>query len=463
MEGRGARWTRRGVLAAGLTLAGCAVRKGPPLGPLYAPTQATVGQPPLVLIPGAFGSSLRERRTGREIWPRSGPRLLMGKYRDLEVAIDPATLEPRPGEVEAYEIFREGLGRDFYGRILATLEAVAGYVRREVGEPPAETGRGLYIYLYDWRLDNVAAARGLHELIEGIRADYRDPGLRVDILAHSNGGLLARYYARYGATELPDEGPFKPTNAGASAIRRLLLIGTPNLGTIQPVVSHLRGAEVVLRHIAPDVVASSPGAVQMMPHPAIPWAVDLDGRDLDLPVFDIDTWRSCEWSIFSPWVARRTVAYHGGGSEGRRYLDMLREYLAKHLRRGRRFMESLAVPGGPGQVRPYVFGGDCELTLAKVVIEPEGKRLLAREHVTDIVRARPGVDYESLMFEPGDTVVTRSSLLGRRTLNVAAPREEFESVEVANSVFLCEEHQKLTGNVTFQDNLLNTLLNVDMA
>jgi len=73
----------------------------------------------------------------------------------------------------------------------------------------------------------------------------------------------------------------------------------------------------------------------------------------------------------------------------------------------------------------------------------------------------PGVDYEALMFEPGDLVVTRASLLGRRTLNVAAPRAEIESLTIANTVFLCEEHRHLTGNPSFQDNLLHALLSVD--
>ena len=86
---------------------------------------------------------------------------------------------------------------------------------------------------------------------------------------------------------------------------------------------------------------------------------------------------------------------------------------------------------------------------------------VARERVADIAHPQTGVDYEALMFEPGDAVVTRSSLLGRRTLNVAAPREEIESLDVVHSVFLCEEHRALTGNATFQNNLLNTLLSVD--
>jgi pimeloyl-ACP methyl ester carboxylesterase len=307
----------------------------------------------------------------------------------------------------------------------------------------------------------VRSVRGLHELIERIRADYGDPRLQVDILSHSNGGLLARYYARYGDAELPESGPFHPTGEGAPAIRRLLLVGTPNLGTIQPVLSHLRGEEVVLRKIPHEVIATFTGAPQIMPHPAVPWLLDVKGRPLDHSLYDIATWRALGWSLFDDYVADRTARRHGGGAEGRAYLAMLREYLAKYLQRGRRFMEALSVPA-PGLEPPlHVFGGDCELTLARIVVERIGSRLVGRERVSDIAGPVPGVDYEALMFEPGDAVVTRASLLGRRTLNVAAPRAEIESLRVAHSLFLCERHQQLTGNPSFQDNLLNALLSVD--
>ena len=456
-----ARWTRRGILAAGLSLAGCAVPGRPPLEPIYRPTRGSVEQPPLVVIPGAFGSSLRDRRTGLEIWPGTNPQLLMSNYRGLELDIDPATLEPATGDVEPYEIFREGLGRDFYGKVIDVLHDVGGYANSKVGQPHVPGRRGYFVYLYDWRLDNVAAVRGLRDLIEQIRRDHGDPRLRVDILAHSNGGLLARYYARYGTADLPMKGPFEPTGAGASSIRRLLLVGTPNLGTMQPVLGNLRGEEIGLRKIPQEVVATCSGAAQMMPHPAIPWIIDTQGRDIPLPLFDISTWRDNSWSVFSPHVAERTIALHGGGAAGRAYLELLREYMAKQLLRGRRFMESVAVPSRPGEMRPYVFGGDCAATLARVVAEQVDGRWVARERVADIARPQPGVDYEALMFEPGDAVVTRSSLLGRGTLNVAAPREQIESLDVAHSVFLCEEHRALTGNATFQNKLLNTLLSVD--
>ncbi len=455
------RWTRRSFLAAGACLAGCTRLDRPSLGELYGSAQFNGNQPPLIVIPGAFGSNLRDKRTGREIWPGSSRDLLFSNYRGLEMDIDPARLEPLPGPVEAYEIFKKGLGRDFYGEVLRTLQQAGGYTRCASCEPPRSGQRSFYVYIYDFRLDTVAAVQGLHELIERIRSDLGDPQHPVDILAHSNGGLLARYYARYGTADVLDGQPLVPTYAGAAAIRRLLLVGTPNLGTMQPVLSHTRGEEVGLAKIPPEVMATCPAPPQIMPHPAVPWLVTMDGQVLQRDLYDIATWQELGWSIFDPTVAERTIADHGGGSQGRKYLAVLREYMAKHFRRGRRFAESLSVPGSERDVQPYVFGGDCEPTLSRLVVEEVDGRRVARERVEDIQRPLAGVDYRSAMFEPGDTVVTRSSLVGRVTRNVAAPREGIESMRLAHSVFLCERHQSLTGNPSFQDNLLNALLSVD--
>jgi pimeloyl-ACP methyl ester carboxylesterase len=202
------------------------------------------------VIPGAFGSLLREAGSGREIWPGPGARLLLGRYRELAVTFDEDTLEPLAGVVEAPSVLPERLGQDFYGELLRTLERYGGYRRRSLGEPPAAK-RSYYVFAEDWRFDNTLAAQGLHDLIEGIRRDHRDASLRVDLLAHSNGGLLARYYARFGPAAL--RGDETPTEGAphAATIRRMLLIGTPNLGTLQPVVVFVRGDGALSAPAAP--------------------------------------------------------------------------------------------------------------------------------------------------------------------------------------------------------------------
>jgi hypothetical protein len=111
-----------------------------------------------------------------------------------------------------------------------------------------------------------------------------------------------------------------------------------------------------------------------------------------------------------------------------------------------------------------LFGGDCAPTLARLVLEHVDGRAHARERPKDIAAPLARVDYPALMFEPGDLVVTRDSLEGR------LPQDEFGHVDpghgpafrnglpVWQSTFICEEHRQLTGNPTFQDNLLYTLL-----
>jgi pimeloyl-ACP methyl ester carboxylesterase len=453
-------WTRRSVLAAGLSLAGCSAIDRPRLGSLYAAVGLGAERPPLIVIPGAFGSVLRDRRTGEELWPASDSRLLLDNYRSLELQIDPLSLEPRVGDVEASSIFRRGLGRDFYGQVLDTLVRVGGYRRCRSG-PGADADCNLYEYVYDFRLDIPGAARGLAALIRHIREQRGDPSLRVDILAHSNGGMLARYYARHGERDLAWDAPLAPDFTGAPSIRRLLLVGTPNLGSLQPVLSLLRGEEIGLRRIPPEVVATCTGIAQMMPHARIPWLIDLAGQKISADIYDIETWREFGWSLFDEHIAERTVGMHGGGREGRLHLALLREYMARQLLRGRLFAESFATPPDPRDVRTWVLGGDCEPTLARLVVESVDGRLCPREKVSDIAAPVAGVDYATLMHEPGDAVVTRSSLMGRRTLDVSAPRGADESLRVSHSVFFCESHQQLMGNASLRDNLLNALLSAD--
>ena len=387
--------------------------------------------------------------------------MLFSSYKGLEVEIDETSLNPATGHIQPYQVFRKGLGRDFYGKILDTLEGAGGYRRRLPGQPVDSGQRNYYVYLYDWRLDNVAALNGLHEMIERIRADYNDPHLQVDILAHSNGGLLARYYARYGNQDYLETNPSDVplTYSGAPAIRRLLIVGTPNLGSMQPVLSHVRGEEMGLRKIPAEVVATISGAPQLMPHPAIPWLVDSRGDYIERDVFDIASWREFKWSIFDPKVRERTIQRKGGGITGKRYLDILEAYLEKHLLRGKNFMLLLSRQSDARDVKPFVFGGDCDATVARLVVEKQRRKLVAREHPDRITSPQAGVDYHDVIHDPGDSVVTRSSLMGSYEGQLINGYDSIVPMQLSHSVFLCEKHQFLTGNPTFQNNLLHTLFN----
>ena len=116
-----------------------------------------------------------------------------------------------------------------------------------------------------------------------------------------------------------------------------------------------------------------------------------------------------KWSIFDPDIRERVVRRFSTREAGERYLGLLEEYMYKYLERGRRFVWSLTVRADEPPGRYVLFGGACELTPAKIVMEDQGDdRMVVRWHPGQIEGRAPGVDYERLMLQPGDCLLYTS-------------------------------------------------------
>ncbi len=438
------------ALATSVLLAACGAAH-PDLARLYDFKLESGTQPPVIVIPGVLGSRLRDRSTGREVWPGPAWRLLFGRKNDLALHFDPKSLEVLPDTLEASGVFDQVLGQDFYGAILQTLESSGGYRRGQLGVPADPRQRNYYVLPYDWRQDNVVTARKLDALIEQIRADYKNPALKVDVVAHSMGGLITRYYSRYGTADVLDGNDFTISMQGAKKLNRVVLLGTPNLGSANSLHAFLQGLDVGATRIPTEVLATMPSLYQLFPHPLNNWLVSNDGKMLDRDLFDAGIWEAFEWSIFDPALGASLKAR---GQD----LDAFKRYFDKRLERARRFVWSLSVPEPQSTVQLVVFGGDCTLTPARLVVEEDGGDFVTRLFPKDVHHKVAGVNYEALMLEPGDGQVTKPSLLARENLNPTSERHRYLFFPLAYSFFLCVAHDQLTGNVNFQDNLLNVLL-----
>jgi pimeloyl-ACP methyl ester carboxylesterase len=417
--------------------------------------EATV--PPVIIVPGILGSRLRDSVNGQELWPGSVYNLLFNA-RSLALEIDPRTLEPIPDHVVAYDLFRSVLGTDFYGAVLDTLEHTGGYVRGQPGEPADPHQRRYYVFPYDWRQDNVVTARKLDALIEQIRRDYSDPQLKVDVVAHSMGGLIARYYLQYGTKDVLDANEFSASFEGAAKLRTVVLLGTPNLGSVSALHSFLDGYRVGPQRIPTESLATMPSVYELLPHPINNWIIAADGKPLERDLFFAGTWLAYQWSVFDPKVIARVKERFHDATQGDAQVETLQKYLGKRLERARRFVWSLSYnETDQAPVKLVVFGGDCTPTPARVVVEGSGAGTV-RLYPRDIKHPLPGLDYAGLMLEPGDGSVTKPSLLARESLNPTVSRSEDIFFPLAYSFFLCEDHEHLAGNINFQDNLLNVLL-----
>lgn len=446
-----------GGMAAVLALAGCgltsprAIREPPEGFDRRGP------RPPVVFIHGAFGARLRDRASGRELWPIGARELLLSDYAGLELPLDPDSGEALPDAVEAFELFEEAGNLEFYGSLIEALEQAGGYRQAVPGSAVTDDTPRLYAYLYDWRRDFAEAARGLESWVGQLRRDHGDPALRVDLVVHSSGGLLARYFLLYGAAPVPAAGTAVPSYAGVPMIRRVVAIGVPEIGIATAARALIEGESVGLNRIWPSTLATCHAAFQLLPHGEDAWLLDGAGRPLPVDALDFEVWREHRLSVFDPWVRERARHEHGGGRRGRDHLALLERAFALRLARALDLREALRAGPLPRAVPYHVIAGDCRGTLGRLVLERHGERRRVTTTPSDIRWPRRGVPYARLMLEPGDGTVTRASARARPRMPVAGRPSFPHALGLRDERFVCASHNQLVVNHDCQRALLRAL------
>ncbi len=426
-----------------LALSACVTTK-PDLKRLYAREVQNTSQPPIIIIHGLMGSTLVDKATGEEFYPRSARAMALSDYQELTVSpVSTAGDNLVPGR-----ILSDLAGIDFYGALTNVLERDGEFVGSVPGQAVGTQKRRYYTFIYDWRRDNVTAVKHLHEFIDQIRKDYNDPNLRVDIIAHSNGGLLTNYYLRYGPNDVLEQKNFTQWHEGAKRVRRVVLLGTPNLGSVTSLERLLRGFRLGLRLIPVEVLASFETPFQALPSPITQSVLDTHGKPTTINIYDPELWRANQWSVYSPEFLKMLEKQSKTPDEAKARQTVLQETFAGHLQRAERFQAALTTPFNSEGIRMAAFGGDCKLTASHAVLdEADGKQFLAFK-AKEVVNKVPGIDYDYLMMAPGDGLVTRDS----------QDASQYTFLPLRQSFFLCAQHEFLVNNPYFQNNLLYFLM-----
>ncbi|WP_395374856.1 hypothetical protein [Marinicella sp. W31] len=446
-------------------LSACQGTNRPDLNRLYGfDSNSQTAAHPVILIHGITGSKLRHRVTKKEEWYGNLSKLAFSNYAQIRLDIDPLTLQAKESELEAYSILDTVTGIRIYEDIIDTLSQYGGYQLTEVDQPlTGSYKRNLYVFVYDWRRDNIESVRQLHQYIQKIKQQHNNPDLKIDVVAHSMGGLILRYYLRYGALDVLGENDFVFDPEPSKNIRKAILLGTPNLGSVLSVYRFVHGLQFNLRSIPVEVLITMPSIYQMLPHSLNNWLVDNQGNPMTLDIFDADNWQKHRWAIYDPEIRERIIENADSPEKGAHQVAILENYFSQHLERARRFLWSLTVPLEAINHEFVVMGGDCELTAARLVFETlEDGRYQLSKKPSQVKNKVKGVDYDRIMLEPGDGLVTKASALSRVHLNPVLPRNPYSFFPLKYPIFLCADHGSLTSNINFQDNLLQTLLSPDL-
>jgi pimeloyl-ACP methyl ester carboxylesterase len=398
--------------------------------------------PPAVVIPGVMGSGLL-RPDGTPVW--LNVRNAIGHFNlslPLKLPLSECRDDLVPGALLGTDAFMPRFfGFTEYYDLLELLEA-AGF---RAAKANGATGMVHHVFSYDWRRDLVETVRALDRTLDEMAEARGDPRARFNLIGHSMGGLIARYYLRYGTAEPVDGAPV--TWAGARRIQNLVLVATPNGGGIHALEVLLYGNKVGLSQatLAAPVIARMPSVYQLLPPRGAAALVDHKLQPLDVDLHDIQTWRRFQWGPFAPAPVRRLAGF--AEAEAEAYPPFLEAVLA----RGAAVHRALArVPDTPCPVKVVVVGGDCLPTLARGIV-PDKEGLPPRFQALTKAEA-------DAMFEAGDGRVTRASVLASHLPTAEHDEHGCGLPEVAQAFFGSADHHGIYGERTFQSILLRLLL-----
>lgn len=439
-------------------------RRTPNLEHIFAAARTRTGKRPVIVIPGILGSELINKKTGQTIWPSAVRTSNEGLpiNPDLETNHDDLV----PGKIlETVRLARILPEVYVYRDLLEALRRYAGYREANWDDPGVDGDRDtFYVFSYDWRRDNVANARDLVQRMQRLKQRLQRPELKFNIIAHSMGGLIARYAAMYGDADLPpDDVAIRPTWLGAAHISKIVMIGTPNEGSSDAFATLVEGYSIteglrrrvpLLNKLTAEDAARTPAVFQLMPHQQAAKFLDENLQPLELDLYNVEVWKRYGWGALNSDEFRR---HYDGNAED------VDAYLANTLKRARRFHEALdAVENADSPVVLLAIGGDCEETLSAPVILRDQKRnrwstlIRPREYRTSAGGKMSKRQVTEAMYAPGDGRVTRASLLGE---NLTRTRDRTTGFTLSRyAVFGCDLHGQLPRNKTLQDNALSAIV-----
>lgn len=428
------------------------------------------GKLPVIIIPGIIGSELINKDTNDVVWFG----LRRSSTDDLRLPISTNLAANRDNLVprdilRSIKLFSFLPETEIYERLANTLETTGGY-KEEKWDAPSETGYedAYYVFPYDWRRDNVENARLLIRRIDELKAKLKKPNLKFNVIAHSMGGIIARYAAKYGDADLPNgKQKLRATWAGAKDINKIFLVGTPNEGSVSALNSLINGLGLLssnrlnlpfIQDLSKYDVFTIPAAYQLLPHAGTIRAFDERLKPLKIDLYNPSTWEKYGWTAYSdPKFAKEF-------SETEQ--KQAKDYFRVVLNRAKRLEEALDLNiGAKSPVSLYLLGSDCKPTLDAVVIyRDEKKNRWETLFRPESFKRGDGTkvsdeELKKLFYAPGDSVVTQRSFLGTnfvktKSRKAAAPQSVFPAKDIS---FVCEAHNKLTGNAKIQTDLLAIL------
>lgn len=462
------------LIVFSMIFASCGGRKVPNLDAIFAQSKLRKGKRPVIIIPGILGSELVNSETKERVWIN----LSEAKTDGLTLPISPNLTVNRDKLIATRIIERAKISSflpevSIYEALIQAMERYGGYTKGD-WENPDISNEGIdkyYVFAYDWRRDNVENARLLVQKIDELKRKLGKEDLRFNVIAHSMGGLIARYAAMYGDADLPSNGEkLIPNWSGAKHFNKIFMFGTPNEGSMASLELLQKGYRVggfEINVLNRESALTSPAVFQLLPHQSTARFYDENLNPLEVDFYNPETWKKYGWSAYSDasFRAKFSAQYSKNNEFGITSTDELDAYFANTLKRTKIFHEALdANADVPSSLAFFAFGSDCDPTQDGAILLRNAKTgawqtiFTPKSYRTSSGRQITREQTKEKLYAPGDTRVTRRSLLAETITEQNYRNSIFSDNLPLTSLFFCEAHEQLPNSKIMQNNFITALV-----
>ena len=418
---------------------------------------------PVIIIPGMMGTQLVDPVTQAVVWGKvldlkglnPHEALIRPDQDGLELPIDARPIQANRDRLVPTSLLTsyKMINRILEVKVYKGLIDAFAHQGCQLGDIEHCTASdNLFLFPYDWRRDLVEGAMLLGERIAAIQSVNQDPDLKVTLIAHSLGGVIAKYYMMYGTKDVitgvidGDHLP-EPDYSGARNIDKLFLLGTPNRGSYKAFKA-LNEGEYIMPFVTTSrwVTFTMPSLYQILPLDTESMFIDDEGNPVALDIFDIETWMKygiglfddVEWASFEQQCAVLLPDQAPELAHARR-LDF-KDFIEAGLKRGKLFQQALAkMDWGRVETEHYIIAGNCDPTLSgfRFRVLKSGK--------TNIRAVKRKLFREHYYFtDKGDKIVLYS--------------DQAPEMDSADEVLIdCLEHRTMPGNPKVQQMIMRNL------
>ena len=418
---------------------------------------------PIIVVPGVGGTSLVDASNGKPAWGSIGYTTYWpstekeNKLLALPLTNNKGKKGKQDNKLIPFSMLENvtltllpfaSIDLAIYSTIVSSLEK-AGYIRyknlvtNNLGK--SQQTPPLFEFAYDWRMSNADSARELNKFVEkksnelkARKSSYGDQ--KFNIVCHSMGCLVARYYLRYGGQGLGTSTTHPKLDwRGSQKIENIIMVAPPNKGSMDAFTNLVNGFhpnKIAWLKYPAVVLGTMPSMYELLPTEDIADASNQKGEKVNL--LDPELWQDMGWGLLDP---DQSKVLHQIGSEistkNNVYIQA-KLLQAKLLRQANLFHSRLDLkvkpPAGLGF---YLFAGIGEPTESGLLINTVTKSWSVKSS------------------DAGDGAVLKASAYAIRNANNP---DEGSIIPWDNAIFFFSNHMDLVKNNDLFANLYDILI-----